>query len=342
MLLLLFLRSVIQYRLCLKVPYGSSPRAPTQVGCHRHIIYNPNGHLLTVNAIIEDINLEISDTLSLVDDGVHGDSSANDNIFGGYWPVKSGHGYFNVSINAHPIESGYLNNYLYDGAQFTTSGPVVMDDLSVTTNDTVPNPGDQIIFTINVRNESLTDTVFNIKAMPISLDTCASVIAFSAPRYGDIAPGEIAEPDRGFRVQFDEDCPEKSNVKFGLNIYSDGYLFWSDTFSVYVDVSSVGFNESGIPLFYALDNNYPNPFNPSTTIGYQLPFVSDVELSIYNVLGQKVATLVSKQHPVGYYQVDWDAADFASGIYYYRIVAIATQSKNEEPFIQTKKLILVR
>ncbi|MCP4360457.1 MAG: T9SS type A sorting domain-containing protein, partial [Chloroflexi bacterium] len=80
----------------------------------------------------------------------------------------------------------------------------------------------------------------------------------------------------------------------------------------------------GLPKKMTLFQNYPNPFNPKTTINYQLPMLSNVELSIYNLLGQKVATLVSKQQSVGYYQIDWDASGFASGIYYYRIEAQAT------------------
>jgi flagellar hook assembly protein FlgD len=53
--------------------------------------------------------------------------------------------------------------------------------------------------------------------------------------------------------------------------------------------------------------NYPNPFNPKTAIGYQLSAVSTVELSIYNLLGQKVATLVSGKQAAGQHQIEWDA-----------------------------------
>jgi len=68
-----------------------------------------------------------------------------------------------------------------------------------------------------------------------------------------------------------------------------------------------------------LRKNYPNPFNPTTAIGYQLSAVSNVELSVCNLLGQEVATLVNKQQKTGYHQVEWDASRFSSGIYYYRI-----------------------
>ena len=80
--------------------------------------------------------------------------------------------------------------------------------------------------------------------------------------------------------------------------------------------------------------NYPNPFNPSTMINYQLSMTSDVELSIYNLLGQKVATLVSARQPAGSYKIQWDAAGYASGVYYYQLRAGEFQS--------VRKMILLR
>ena len=75
------------------------------------------------------------------------------------------------------------------------------------------------------------------------------------------------------------------------------------------------------PAEFLLYQNYPNPFNPKTVISYQLPVISDVDLSIYNILGQKVVTLVSGKKQAGKYQVEWDAGGFASGVYYYKIHA---------------------
>jgi len=89
-----------------------------------------------------------------------------------------------------------------------------------------------------------------------------------------------------------------------------------------------------LPKTFSLSQNYPNPFNPVTAIGYQLSALSQVELNIYNILGQKVATLVSKKQSAGRYQVEWDASDFASGIYYYRIVA--------GDFQDVKKMIMLK
>jgi len=80
--------------------------------------------------------------------------------------------------------------------------------------------------------------------------------------------------------------------------------------------------------------NYPNPFNPKTTISYQLQKTSNVELSIYNLFGQKVVTLVSKKQSAGTYDVRWDASNFASGMYFYELEA--------GNYSNTIKLILLR
>ena len=73
------------------------------------------------------------------------------------------------------------------------------------------------------------------------------------------------------------------------------------------------------PKEFSLSQNYPNPFNPKTIINYELQMTNEVELSIYNLLGQKVATLVSGRRVAGQHQVEWDATRFSSGIYFYRL-----------------------
>ena len=89
-----------------------------------------------------------------------------------------------------------------------------------------------------------------------------------------------------------------------------------------------------VPLTNRLLQNYPNPFNPLTRITYQVPVAGEVELSVYNLLGQKVAVLASGEMTAGYYQAEWHAEGFASGIYIYRL-----QTKN---FTAQKKMLLLK
>ena len=88
-----------------------------------------------------------------------------------------------------------------------------------------------------------------------------------------------------------------------------------------------------VPSEYKLEN-YPNPFNPTTTISYQLPEAGMVTLKIYDMLGKEVATLVNEVKQAGYYSTTFDAGKLASGIY------ISTIQTNN--FTQSKKMLLVK
>jgi hypothetical protein len=98
--------------------------------------------------------------------------------------------------------------------------------------------------------------------------------------------------------------------------------------------SSVVMVSNTKPQTFALGQNYPNPFNPSTAIKYQIPAVSDVRLEIFDLLGRKVSTLVSERQAAGSYQATFNAANFASGVYFYRLQAGS--------FVETKKMLLVK
>ncbi len=92
--------------------------------------------------------------------------------------------------------------------------------------------------------------------------------------------------------------------------------------------------EAGLPRTFELGQNYPNPFNPTTLISYQLPVASEVSLKVYDVLGREVATLVNGRQEAGRYSVSFNAASFASGVYFYRLQA--------GQFVQTRKMMLVK
>jgi hypothetical protein len=92
---------------------------------------------------------------------------------------------------------------------------------------------------------------------------------------------------------------------------------------------------------YVLAANYPNPFNPTTSIQYQLPQESFVRLSIVNMIGQEVNTLVNSIEQTGSRTVQYDASGLPSGIYYYRLDATSTSDPSKR-FSQTRKMLLVK
>jgi photosystem II stability/assembly factor-like uncharacterized protein len=99
-------------------------------------------------------------------------------------------------------------------------------------------------------------------------------------------------------------------------------------------VTSVDEKESGIVNNFSLEQNYPNPFNPSTNIHYAISNRQLVQLKIYDVLGNEVATLVNEFKSAGNYEVDFNASKLSSGVYFYKLQAGS--------FIETKKMILLK
>jgi hypothetical protein len=85
---------------------------------------------------------------------------------------------------------------------------------------------------------------------------------------------------------------------------------------------------------YKLGNAYPNPFNPKTIINYELPITNYVELSIYNISGQKLVTLISEKQEAGSYKVEWNASGYASGVYYYHLKAGSFQAVKKVIFMK--------
>ncbi|MEO8230913.1 MAG: T9SS type A sorting domain-containing protein, partial [Ignavibacteriota bacterium] len=107
-------------------------------------------------------------------------------------------------------------------------------------------------------------------------------------------------------------------------IDNDGQFEYSKTIEV----------DLGAPKKFELSQNYPNPFNPTTTIRFSLPEAGNVKLTLYDILGQEIKTLVSAFKEAGVHTLNFNAGDLNSGIYLYKIEA--------NGFSQTKKMILVK
>ncbi len=121
-----------------------------------------------------------------------------------------------------------------------------------------------------------------------------------------------------------------SKVSSGTYIYRLKQIDLDGTYKYSNEVSV----EVTLPLEYSLDQNYPNPFNPSTTIKYSIPEDGFVKLSVYNMLGEEVSTLVNGNQEAGRYELSFNASELSSGVYVYRLEA--------PNYTSSKKLILLR
>lgn len=93
-------------------------------------------------------------------------------------------------------------------------------------------------------------------------------------------------------------------------------------------------HQGTVPLGFSLHQNYPNPFNPTTTITYDVPKTSNVKIEVYNILGERVATLVNEMRTPGEYGVTLNGTKFSSGVYLYRMSA--------GNFVSVRKFVLVK
>jgi hypothetical protein len=139
------------------------------------------------------------------------------------------------------------------------------------------------------------------------------------------SPVEVGFFDTGFQA-------------FGVAV-SGSYAYvadWADGMYIIQNDLLVGINEesSHLPENFLLAQNFPNPFNPTTTINYQIPEFSFVSLKVYDVLGSEIRTLVNEEKQSGIYNVEFDATKLTSGIYFYRLQA--------GDYVATKKMVLMK
>jgi hypothetical protein len=122
-----------------------------------------------------------------------------------------------------------------------------------------------------------------------------------------------------------QERPNVSSYSFNgvlddIHIY-DYALAATDVLLLYDDFVAIDDDQLSIPAHFALSRIYPNPFNPQTTIQYQIKTSGNVRLEIFDLRGRKVAALVNQYQPTGYYSVTWDARNTGSGIYFCRLQA---------------------
>ncbi|MBI3110298.1 MAG: T9SS type A sorting domain-containing protein [Ignavibacteriales bacterium] len=170
--------------------------------------------------------------------------------------------------------------------------------------------------------------------MAVTNNECNSVSIFLNNGDGTFAPHFTLPTGIGPQHVVAEDFDGDGNIDLATSNF-DNNGTPGNTISVFINqiVTSVS-DQSAFPETYSLDQNFPNPFNPSTLIRYSVPLTTYVSLKVYTMLGREVAVLVNQETRPGSYQVTWEATGLPCGVYFYRLHAGS--------FVQTKKLVSIR
>ena len=284
-------------------------------------IKNPDNNTLELKVhIISDDSLVVDSTEL---------THEQDEMWAAEWPVPETEKTYRVAIKTKDIDSGSLQDgMLWNVKNFTTIGPVSFESYEII--DTVLSV---LKIKLSLKNAGSSAMAPGITVELSSTDpNVTSVVPFNNDAV-DIPAGQTVQTEQIFNVGV-KNSPD--TLYFKAKIFSNGYHYWSDSTE---EVStSLRHEKLTAPKKFFLAQNYPNPFNPKTVIRWQVGATSaspaHVELSVYNLLGQRVATLVSEKQKAGMHSIEWDARGMASGVYYYMIKAGEWQD--------VKKMILLR
>ena len=299
-------------------------------------IFSPENQLVEVKSFIESYDGSLMDSTLMVDNGIYPDNIAGDGFYTGYWPVTNSEEDYNIHMSAYL--SGYEHLVLLENAaSFTTKGPGEIKDVEFLSDSVV---GSRIKFNLTLENLGVTDSLNDITIdFIIPEDAGYKNASTGTSTFGDIAPGESKQCSRFYGIIFDDTCRTNSPYEIEVAIKSKKIIYWYDTLKINLIPTDIETTQNIFPENYEVFQNYPNPFNPSTKIKYEIPSnvkseTANVKLIVYDILGREVATLVDKQQKPGYYEVNWNAVNNSSGVYFYRITAGS--------FVEKKKMILLR
>lgn len=250
----------------------------------------------------------------------------------------------------HSVEFTLFTNNSADkgGAMYFYNAVVTFNNITSADNSAADGAGIYILLNagIDMTNAILdNDPADEIKASTFIVPMTINL------QYSDVTGGEGSF-----------DVPDDVTVNWGTGMIAADPVFCpSDTMytiSEYSPCNGTGLNganmgampvgctiqetgeENELPKIFALYDNYPNPFNPATTIRYDLPSTAQVSLEIYSMLGEKAAVLVNGLQQAGSYELQWNAAGFASGIYFYKLDA--KQQSDDKAFSQVRKMLLLK
>ena len=305
---------------------------PGSTGITGVFVENPDDHNLSVRSYLHTIQSVLVNSFSMV--------NSDSNLYTSEFTLTDSIDDYFFDYKTTDLENGDEQLLPYV-SHFTTKGPVLPAQQAYIDTNYNAATNTQSILLIMKNSDSLK----KVEGLSIALNTEDSRVekmVYGKRYFPDLNPGQ-SDTSSAFNyfsfeyaIGYLPDSTIDKPVTFEVTVYSNGYPYWNSSFeftatkvTTYIEKHSDQF-----PTQFSLLQNYPNPFNPTTTIEFSIPKSEFVTLSIYNILGQEVATLVSEKLKAGIYQYSWDAGTSSSGVYFYKIIA--------GMFTESKKMILLR
>jgi hypothetical protein len=305
------------------------------------VLANPLRHQSAISAVVT--GGAVHDSVLFYNDGLHGDDSAGDSVWGARLLAPAAEGTFSVSVETKDLMQ-VTSRRLPDIALLTTAGPLALDSIEYL--DDRASSSCQVL--PYVKNMGSAAPFKHGTVSLVCTDSWVDSIRPAMLTFNDIAPGQTDMPGGNFWIYYNPSkIPGHLNLTFELGF--EGHTCWSAS---KILITGVAEEKQTLPTVYALEQNYPNPFNPKTGVRFSVPTqsgrglvstggrdgqvsgVSDVKITVYDILGREVAILVNERKVPGRYEVTFDGSGFASGVYIYRMTAGS--------FVETRKLTLLK
>ena len=273
-------------------------------------VENPNDHNLSVYTHITSADSAITDSVYLYDDGNHNDGDPGDGTWGALWPVPAKSTIFSADVTTEDITAG-TSRSITAVAKFTTIGPVMADEINYTGSDKIPNPGDLLPFKVTLHNYDPTESAVKIRAKLASLDTSLADMPDTYIEFATIAPGGIITRPAPYKITISEDCPVDTVIPVKVEISSDYYTLWIDTFTITVLTSIPEINDHRISI-------YPNPAENLVNIEISKTGGQETEIELLTVTGQ-VIYRKDYHNSRDHFTEQINFSGYASGLYFVRV-----------------------
>jgi len=218
-----------------------------------------------------------------------------------------------IQISSHTFEYRGFNLYVDNNLVYVTCG----------------DGGLQILNVSDLHNPVFVGEYVTENACAVTIDGTYAYMSFFDERLELV---DISDPSEPVFVAGYSGAESRNEV----SVRGEYIYVATEKYLLILCLTETGLEEVGTiyPNTFSLSRNYPNPFNASTTISYDLPTQSEVKIEIYDLLGRKIETLLAGTQPAGSHSVVWNAEDASSGVYFYRIEA--------GDFVETRKCVLLK